>query len=213
MENLPDDTFEKNVFINCPFDKEYFSILRPILFTIIYFGFNPKIASERSDSLESRMTKICELIKRSRYSIHDLSRLKSGKKNEFFRLNMPFELGIEYGCRYFTSDQLSEKKCLILEKEEHDYKVALSDLSGADIKSHFNDPAKAVIAVRNWFYETVGLRKIASGKAIWYKFTDFANEFYSQREKEGKFTDEDLNMMPIPEYIDFIKDWIESNHR
>ena len=28
--------YESNVFINCPFDKEYYALLRPLLFTIIY---------------------------------------------------------------------------------------------------------------------------------------------------------------------------------
>jgi hypothetical protein len=85
MANPPDPDFEKNVFINCPFDPAYKSLLRPLLFTILYFDFNPKIASESSDSGEQRINRICELIESSRYSIHDLSRLKSTKKNEFAR--------------------------------------------------------------------------------------------------------------------------------
>lgn len=210
MPSQLEETFEKNVFINCPFDEEYYEILRPILFTIIYLGFNPRIASERSDSGEHRISKICELINKSKFSIHDLSRLKAKEKNEFYRLNMPFELGIEYGCRHFASDHLSGKKCLILEKEKHDFKKALSDLSGVDIKSHGNDPPKAVIAVRNWFVDTVGLIRVDSPTVIWYKFTAFADDFYTRRKDEG-FTDEDLNMMPVTEYIDFIKEWIIIN--
>lgn len=85
MANPPDPNFEKNVFINCPFDSAYDKLLRPLLFTIIYFGFNPKIATERSDAGEQRIDKICELIESSKYSIHDLSRIKSSKKNEFSR--------------------------------------------------------------------------------------------------------------------------------
>ncbi len=38
----PHRDFRKNVFINCPFDSEYNSLLRPILFTIVYFGFIPQ---------------------------------------------------------------------------------------------------------------------------------------------------------------------------
>jgi len=34
----PAPSYEWNVFINCPFDKEYFPLLRPLLFTIIYLG-------------------------------------------------------------------------------------------------------------------------------------------------------------------------------
>ena len=88
------NNYEKNVFINCPFDEEYLSLLRPILFTIIYLGFIPRVPLESFDSGEPRFNKICELIKQSRYGIHDLSRIKARKKGEYFRFNMPFELGL-----------------------------------------------------------------------------------------------------------------------
>lgn len=199
--------FEFNVFINCPFDKDYLPLLRPLLFTVIYLGFNPRIASERSDSAENRIDKICELIGNSKYGVHDLSRLKATQAKEIYRMNMPFELGIEYGSRLFGPAPMAGKKCLILEKGQYDFMKALSDLSGVDIKSHANEPDKVVRAIRNWFVETVGLRHVSSPKVIWYKFTDFTDAFYDAREAEG-FTNEDLNMMPVPEYIDFIKDWI-----
>src|SRR4030095_8370210 len=134
------EEFEKNVFINCPFDDEYRPLLDALLFVVVFLGFNPKIALERSDSGELRINKICDLIRHSKYSIHDLSRLQSRKKNEFFRLNMPFELGIEYGCRFFSQDRLGQKRCLILEKKRYDFMKAISDLSGVDIKNHEDDP-------------------------------------------------------------------------
>jgi hypothetical protein len=199
--------FEKNVFINCPFDSEYYPLLRPLLFTIVYLGFKPKIALERSDSGEQRLDKICELIKESKYSIHDLSRLKSSKRNEFYRLNMPFELGLDYGSRRFASNYLKGKKYLILERRAFDYRKVLSDISGVDIKNHDNKPAKLVRAIRNWFVETVGLSNVIGPTVIWYKFNDFTSDFYTRRQDEG-FSDEDLNMMPVREYINFIKNWL-----
>jgi hypothetical protein len=97
------DPFSRHVFVNCPFDPEYLPLLRPLLFTIVYVGFIPRIASERSDSGENRVDKICALIAACRYSIHDLSRLRAAEIGELSRMNMPFELGIEYGCRVFGS--------------------------------------------------------------------------------------------------------------
>jgi hypothetical protein len=151
-----------------------------------------------------------ELIKESKYSVHDLSRLKSKKRGEFYRLNMPFELGIDYASRRFASNYLKTKKYLILEKGIFDYRKALSDMSGVDIKNHDNKPAKLVQAIRNWFVETVGLSKVAGPTAIWYKFNDFTSDFYTRRQIEG-FSDEDLNMMPVREYINFIKSWLRAN--
>ncbi len=138
------DDFDGNVFINCPFDDEYLELLRPLLFTLAFLGFKPRIASERLDSLEVRLSKICDLISKSRYGIHDLSRLKAGEVGEFYRMNMPFELGIEYGCRIYGQGSLKQKRCLILEKEPHDFRRALSDLAGVDIRNHGNDPISLV---------------------------------------------------------------------
>lgn len=201
--------FSKNVFINCPFDKDYSSLLRPLVFTIVYLGFNPKIALERADAGEQRVDKILSLIKQSKYSIHDLSRTRSGKKAEFCRLNMPFELGVDYGCRRISVNHLKSKKFLLLEKQAHDYQRALSDLSGVDIQNHGNIPFKAVRAVRNWFVDTVRLPRVDSASAIWYRFNEFTYDFYRKRKAEG-FSRDDLNMMPLPEYIEFIKTWINS---
>jgi hypothetical protein len=32
--------FESNVFINCPFDDDYKALLRPFIFTVLYFAFS-----------------------------------------------------------------------------------------------------------------------------------------------------------------------------
>ena len=201
------DEFNRSVFVNCPFDDAYLPLLRPLLFTVVSLGFLPRIASERSDSGENRIDKISALVGQCRYSIHDLSRLRSSAAGEFSRMNMPFELGIEYGSRLFGPARLRAKRCLVLEKDQHEFQKAISDLAGIDIKRHKNEPAEIVRAVRDWFVETVGLRRIPSASRLWYRFTGFASDFYDARVADG-FTDDDLNMMPVPEYIDFIRTWV-----
>lgn len=177
--------YDANVFINCPFDSRYFSLLRPLLFTVTYLGFRPRIASERSDSGENRVDKICDLIRQSRFSIHDLSRLKAERADEFYRLNMPFELGIDYGARRFCESEFRDKRFLILEKQRYDYQKALSDLSGVDIKSHDGEPEEVVRAVRDWFVETAGLRGVATATVIWWQFGDFTTAFYETMKAAG----------------------------
>jgi hypothetical protein len=207
------DGYESNVFVNCPFDARYLSLLRPLLFTIAYLGYRPRIAAERSDSGENRLDKICELIRHSKFSIHDLSRLKAARARELYRMNMPFELGIDYGSRQHGPDFMQSKKCLILEKEPHDFKRALSDLSGVDIKSHGNEPDEVVRAVRDWFYETVGLRDAPYPKVIWFRFSDFTTSLFEARLAEGIPADdvkEDIERMPIPEYLNCVADWVAS---
>ncbi len=201
------DEFTRSVFVNCPFDRDYLPLLRPLLFTIVYLGFVPRIASERSDSGENRIDKITALVGQCQFSIHDLSRLRASEVGELSRMNMPFELGLEYGSRLFGPARLRRKRCLVLEKDQHEFQKAISDLASIDIKHHKNEPVEIVGAVRDWFVETVGLRRVHSATRVWYRFADFASDFYDARGADG-FTDEDLNMMPVPEYIDFIRTWV-----
>ena len=142
--------FEENVFVNCPFDQLYLPLLRPLLFTIIYLKLKPRIALEAMDAGQARLDKIVGLIADSKFGIHDLSRIESAKAGELFRLNMPFELGLDFGCRLFGSGIQKGKRCLVLEAEPYRYKAALSDLSGSDIESHGNEPYRVVAVVRNW---------------------------------------------------------------
>ena len=203
--------FAKNVFINCPFDEAYRPLLEPLLFTIVSFGYSPRIAVERSDSGESRLSKIAELLKESKYSIHDLSRLKAPKAGAFQRMNMPFELGVDYGTRLHGSSIMRTKKFLILAKNRYELQKALSDISGFDIKNHKDDPARIIRVTREWFVETVKLQGIAGASALWYRFNDFTADFWRKRLAEG-FTKNEVNAMAIPEYVSFLKKWIAEKY-
>jgi hypothetical protein len=35
--------FHKNVFVNCPFDSDYLSLLRPLLFSLTKFWYRPAV--------------------------------------------------------------------------------------------------------------------------------------------------------------------------
>ncbi len=137
------DEFNKSIFVNCPFDDDYRQLLTAVIFVVHYLGFNPRLSLERSDSGETRIHKILQLITESKFGIHDLSRIVSENENEFYRMNMPFELGIDYGCQKLKEGQWEDKRILILENERYRYQAALSDLSGSDIKKH-DDPLKCV---------------------------------------------------------------------
>lgn len=197
--------FHSNVFINCPFD-DYTQLLRPLLFSAVRAGLTVRIASETFDSGVARINRICKLIRESKYSVHDLSRMRASFKGEFHRMNMPFELGLDIGCRVFSRGIQSQKRCLILETEQYEYQKALSDLSNSDIKRHLNKPEEVVRQVRNWFVE-VEVGKLPSATVLWKEFNAFMANFYHEREAEG-FRDKDLEMMPVREYVGYIKDWV-----
>lgn len=199
-------SFEKNVFVNCPFDDKYLPLLRPLLFTIIYLGMNPRIALERADSGESRLAKIAELIRESKYSIHDLSRSEAAAVGELYRLNMPFELGLDFGGRFFGAGEMSEKKTLVLEAKLHRYKAAISDLSGSDIECHYDTPYKVIGVVRNWL-KSVCLAKAVGTAKIEAAFTQFMTEDYNALSAEG-FSAFDIACLPIGELMERMCAWV-----
>lgn len=167
------------MFINCPFDSDFRPLLVPLIFVTKYFGYIPKLALESADSGTNRIAKIVNLIKISKFGIHDLSRIVSSEKEELYRMNMPFELGIDYGCQKLKGGKYKNKKILILEKEQYRLQKALSDLSGSDIKSHNDEPIKIIVAVRDWLI-TEELSEGDSGEKVWNNYNDFQTYLYEK---------------------------------
>ena len=101
--------FEKNVFINCPFDADFVVLLRALLFTILYFDFEPKLSQTKSSS-DIRINQIKKYIGESKYSIHDLSRSRPLQENDLPRFNMPYELGLDIGCAEWGKGKYKNKR-------------------------------------------------------------------------------------------------------
>lgn len=198
--------FDKNVFVNCPFDDEYRPLLRPLLFTISYLGFQPRIALEELDSGAPRIQKIVNLIRSSRYAIHDLSRLQARQQGEFYRLNMPLELGIDVGCRVFGRAPLNLKRCLILEVQRYRYQAAISDLAGCDIAVHGGSEEAIVTEVRNWLSSKTSTP--AAGPArVWTAFLDFMSDNYDELTAQG-FSHRDIEALPVDEFLRCLQRWM-----
>lgn len=214
------DEYENNVFINCPFDDKYFDLLEVLLFTITYFGYNPRIALEESDSGVPRLDKIITLIQESKYSIHDLSRLQAKSVNEYYRLNMPFEMGLDYGLRKFKSE-FKDKRSLILETNKYDYMKAISDINGFDIKNHNDNPINLIECLRAWFSETVKLKKLNSSSKVYSDFIDFNTDLFQKKmlkyfpehsiTEAEHFAKNEIDEMTMPEFIFEIKEWLKSD--
>ena len=164
------DSYNRNVFINCPFDKEYESLFRAILFAVHKCGFILRCAKEFEDSNSIRIENIVKLINESKYGIHDLSRVT--EDNSLPRFNMPLELGIFIGCNEFGSKRHKDKEYLIIESEQFRFKKFISDISGQDIKAHSNSPERAITCIRNWL-TTKTTEKIPSPGIIIKEYNEF----------------------------------------
>ena len=200
-----DDDFDRSVFVNCPFDEDYDQILQAVLFCLVRFGLTPRIATERSDAGESRINKILDLIGSSRYSVHDLCRCQARDKGEYYRLNMPFELGLDFGCRRYGGGRLATKVILVLEAERYRYQAAISDLAGSDVEAHHGDYQHAVRKVRNWLAGMPGFEAIGAARVL-ADYEDF-QEWHYQRQRKRGFSEEDIRDYSTAELLRAMTDW------
>jgi hypothetical protein len=197
--------FARSVFINCPFDTEYAPLLEAALFCVVYFGFSPHLANERLESGENRLDKTVEMIRGSKYSIHDLSRCKARRRGDRFRMNMPFEYGIDVGLRRSGAKPMDEKKFLIFEEKQYDLKRSLSDIAGQDVESHDSDYEKVIKKVRDFF--RVEARVAAPGPTkLVADYVTFQGWMTEKKIHEGHSEKEALTL-PTQERLDEMKRW------
>lgn len=201
--------FDQTVFLNVPYDEEYRPLLEALIFTLLDCGLMPRLASGQADSGSVRLEKIRDLIRSSHLSIHDISRMEPLQPGDLPRFNMPFELGLDLGCRFFGGPPLDTKQCLILESERDRYRRALSDISGNDIRAHKNDPKTLVGESRNWIRLTTG-RNLPSGSRIWIRYSQFTS-FLELSLTDAGFTQDEIQRLEIAELIQLVGDWIRKN--
>ena len=178
------------------------------MFCVVDMGFTPRLSSENQDSGDVRLVKIQTLIEGSKYSIHDLSRCQAKEAGEHFRLNMPFELGIDYGCRQYFGNGRENKRFLILEEKKYRYQAALSDISGSDIQAHGGKYELALKKVRNWLVNVAGADAIGPTQIL-QDYTDF-QEWYWEVKREQGATDEDIKEYPTSEFLESMLIWVET---
>jgi hypothetical protein len=153
---MPAPRFEQSVFINCPFDPAYEELLHAIVLTTVTLGFIPRCARESGDS-DFRFPHILDLLAKSKYSIHDLSRFTGEGPANLARMNMPLELGVAIGLK-----QQSRKKrrwtVMVPEllantgsnPDPYEYQRYISDLAGKDPLRHEQTPASVIREVYSW---------------------------------------------------------------
>jgi len=200
----PGQKFSNNVFINCPFDADYWPIFEAIVFTIIDAGFVPRCALEESDSGEVRVRRIERIIATSRYSVHDISRVELSP--DFPRFNMPFELGLDLGCRRYGTTAAKRKRCLILDSESYRYQQFLSDIAGQDIKAHANSPDTVIKIVRDWLRTTSKRTTVPGPQKIRQHFANFSAVLPDFCDN----LDLDRNDIQFAEYVTMAEEWLRS---
>lgn len=169
------------------------------------------LALDSQDSGEVRFHKIVDLISTCQYGIHDLSRCTAEEKGEFFRLNMPLELGLDLGARYFGSDQLRKKKCLIMETERYRYQKAISDIGGSDIKAHKNSPDEVIRIIRDWLVTDAKPRWCPPASEILARYFDFLADEHDRIVKLV-WQPNEVARIQVPEFKRNAGAWIRRNY-
>jgi hypothetical protein len=173
MANLD---YNRQVFINCPFDSRYQKLFEAIHFAVLDCGFRPRSAREADDGTEVRIEKLLAIIEACKFGIHDLSRTESDPKRGLPRFNMPFELGLFLGAKRYGNPTQRQKVGLILDRTRYRYQQFISDISGQDIHPHQGSAPKAIAAVRDWLRAASPETSIPGGVTIAKRFFRFSKQ-------------------------------------
>ncbi len=197
--------FDTNVFVNCPFDDDYLPLLRPLLFTILYLGFTPKIALEtlelgRNAHSKNNLSDRAIQIRDPRYFAP-----KSGEGWRLLPAEYAFRTG--FGCRMQTVQRGPTHQEKMSYPGGRKVQISSRDLrlSNSDIAVHKNEPADITSEVRNWLNNMAKLKADGPSK-IWWSFNDFMADKDDELRLRG-FSDEDIENLPIAELIRSMRDW------
>ena len=120
-------------------------------------------------------------------------------------MNMPFELGMDYGAKKFGHGQLKTKSILVLEGRRYEYQKSLSDISGWDIEPHQGKFRDAMRIVRGLIITHAGAPNIGLA-AIIGKYAAF-QEWYYERELDNGAAEDDIKLYPTATLINAMHEW------
>lgn len=199
--------YNKNVFLNCPFDIEYEQLFNAVIFTVIDCGYRPRCALEIQDAGEVRLNKIINIIRDCQFAIHDISRTALDKKHQLPRFNMPFELGLFMGAKHYGNKLHKTKNCLILESRRYSFQKSISDIAGCDIKAHKNNTKEVIHSVRNWLSNLQTKQGIPGHPLIQERYKKFQAKIPNLC-KEFKLSQPSLE---FNDYYYLVAKWLQDN--
>ena len=135
---MPAPSLKSNdVFLNFPYDNRFGSLYLAYIVGLVDLGLTP-VATLGIPSNATRIDRIYDLIRSSRYSIHDLSRVQlSRTAPRVPRFNMPFELGLAVA---WARERPERHTFFIFESVPRRGHKSLSDMAGTDFSIHSDSP-------------------------------------------------------------------------
>ncbi len=133
----PSKLTNRRAFLNVPYDAEYEPLLLAFVAGLCSFGLIPKATLQLAGS-QRRLSRILGLIRRCRFSFHDLSRVELDPgPPPTPRFNMPFELGL---CVALAAGEHRGHRWFVFDAVAHRTWKSLSDLAGTDVYVHGSQP-------------------------------------------------------------------------
>ncbi len=198
---------KRDVFINCPFSKDYEPYFHAIVFVVIRSGFKPRCALESDDSGDNRFGKICQIIADCDLGVHDISKTELDSRTSLPRFNMPLELGLFLAAKRFGDRDQKRKKCIIFESRQYDYQKFMSDIAGQDIHFHRKSLKTLIEKLGSWLRRETGDEVVPGGSAIHAEYRSFKKDL-PKLCKAAKLKQRE---MIFSELCRFIENWIVSS--
>ena len=120
-----------------------------------------------------RIWKIVRIIAESRYGIHDLSRTRLDAGSQLPRFNMPLELGLFLGAKYYGSKAHQQKAAVIFDVDRYRYQIFCSDIAGQDIRAHQGSEQALIRHVRDALATWRPEARLPSGSVIHAEYRRF----------------------------------------
>ncbi len=143
-------SYERSVFLNCPFDDLFAPLFHAAVLTIAALGFTPRCARESEGESETRIDRIARGLRESKYSIHDLSRFQGEGPDNLSRFNMPLELGMALSIRYQGKTSGIPHNWVAMVPFGFVHQKFISDLAGFDPPAHEKTPISIIKAISGW---------------------------------------------------------------
>jgi hypothetical protein len=134
----------ESVFLNVPYDPGFEDLFLGYIVGLTQLGLRINLALAVPS--KGRLDTIIDLIERSAFSIHDLSRVELS--HGLPRFNMPLELGLAL---YRSRMTKGKHRVHIFDAKRYQAQRSTSDVNGFDPKIHHGRPKQLMIALRNIF--------------------------------------------------------------
>jgi hypothetical protein len=134
----------ESVFLNIPYDYEFEDLYLAYIVGLTQLGLRVNVTLAVPN--QGRLETIIALIKESRFSIHDLSRIELSKGIP--RFNMPVELGLALYRAHVTRGR---HRVYVFESKPYRAQRSTSDINGIDPKIHHGTAKGIMAGLRNIF--------------------------------------------------------------